>query len=223
MGKVSKFAAVFEARRSLERDADPPPPPDDPLRDATPVVAQPPPLRNPAVAAAPPPATEQPRPPADPGRVTKGYTRVTNHMLDDILPTLDPAEQVALLRLYRLSRGHDSSRCRVSMAKLIGKTRVKRTKLRDALATLEALGYIRRLPDDVSNPDADARGMTFEMLLEGAEPGRVATPSAQRPRSPGGPNKEAFKQNTQKATDPEEVERVRAELAKEFPHLREGK
>lgn len=205
------------------------PPPTDAVRATTPVVIQPPPQfdpgriatpvveRDPGPDSTPAPPPERPRPITDPGRVTKGHTGITNHVLDDILPTLDPPDQVVLLRLYRLSRGYRKSTCKVSVGKLITKTNVKRTRLRESLALLEDRGYIRRLPDDIDNPDNYERGMNIEVLLEGVDPGRVATPSAQRPRSSRDPNKEEqFKEKginvTPSSEDLEEYERARREL-----------
>jgi DNA-binding MarR family transcriptional regulator len=149
--------------------------------------------------------------------VTKGYTGVTNHLLDDILPSLEIAEQVILLRLYRLTRGHKQSRCKVSVGKLTTKTRVKRTRLREAISTLEERGYIKRLPDDVTNQDNYDRGMNIEMLLDGVDPGRQTTPAVQRPRSSGDPNKErALKENNKKGINrlsPEEIQSFTATVA----------
>lgn len=157
--------------------------------------------------------------PAEPVRVTDGFTSLTNHLLDDVLPTLEPHEQVILLRLYRLSRGFGKARCKVSRKKLIAKTRVKRTRLLEALAVLEDRGHIKRLPDDISSGDVYDRGMNFEVLLGGAEPVQRANPSGGRTGSRGGPNKEEqFKQKDIKPPEPsaedlEEYERIRAELS----------
>src|ERR1044071_9099605 len=40
-----------------------------------------------------------------------GYTRVSNDLLDRIIPTLDTYDQAVLIRLYRLSRGFNSDTC----------------------------------------------------------------------------------------------------------------
>lgn len=213
------WAALHDAQEQKRREREAPPPPTDPLRDTAPVATQPPsPIdpgrrttgvapRDPGLVSTPAPPPERPQSLADPGRVTKGHTSVTNHLLDDVLPTLDPPDQAVLLRLYRLSRGYRKSTCKVSVGKLITKTRVKRTRLRESLALLEDRGYIRRLPDDVDNPDNYDRGMNIEMLLEGIDPGRVATPSAQRPRSANDPIKEEqFKNKDINPTPSEQID-----------------
>ena len=165
---------------------------DDPGHHTAPVAE-----RGPGPEKTPAPPPERPRSPYDPGRVTKGHTGVTNHLLDDVLPTLEPPDQAVLLRLYRLSRGFRQARCKVSLAALITKTNVKRTRLKESLRLLEARGYVRRLQDDVENPNNYDRGMNFEMLLDGPEGGRQTTGAAQRPGSPDGPNKDkGFKDNS---------------------------
>ena len=103
-----------------------------------------------------------------------------------------------LLRIYRLTRGHRKGRCNVSKKKLIAKTQVKKTRLLQALVTLEERGYIKRLPDDTGNPNLDERGMNLEMLLSGVEPTRAANPSAERTRPRSEPNKYKDQKKDQK-------------------------
>ena len=210
--------AAPDAEEAESPAAERPRPPADPGRVATPVAR-----RDPGPVSTPPPPPERPRSPDDPGRHTKGHAIVTNHLLDDVLPTLEPPDQVVLLRLYKLTRGYRQSVCKVSVAKLTAKTRVKRTRLREALALLEDRGFIRRLADDVDSPGNYDRGMNIEMLLEGADPGRQASPVASRPRSSGDPNKEKdLKENSQKGVvrlTPEEIQSLTATVA---DLLREG-
>lgn len=184
--------AAAEPSRVPTPVAERPPSPSGPGHVAAPVAG-----RDPGPEKTPPPPSERPRSPHDPSRMTKGHTSVTNHLLDDILPTLDPPDQAVLLRLYRLSRGFRQARCKVSLAALITKTNVKRTRLKEALRLLEARGHIRRLHDDVENPDNYNRGMNFEMLLEGPEGGRLTTGVVSRPGSSDGPIKDkGFKDNS---------------------------
>jgi DNA-binding MarR family transcriptional regulator len=146
------------------------------------------------------PSTRPPRTRSstEPVRHTDGFTGIINHLLDDILPTLDPAEQVVLLRIYRLTHGHGNATCKVSRQKLVNKTGVKRTRLLQALSKLEERGFIKRLADDTSNTDIYNRGMSFQILLEGVKPVRTANPSDIRTRSSDEPNKvNTLKENTQ--------------------------
>jgi len=146
------------------------------------------------------PSTRPPRTRSltEPVRHTDGFTGIINHLLDDILPTLEPSEQVVLLRLYRLTHGHGNATCKVSRQKLVNKTGVKRTRLLQALSKLEERGFIKRLADDTSNTDIYNRGMSFQMLLEGVRPVRIANPSSIRTRPQDEPNKvNTQKENTQ--------------------------
>ncbi len=142
------------------------------------------------------PSTRPPRTrsASEPVRMTNGFTGIINHLLDDILPMLEPSEQVVLLRLYRLTHGHGNATCKVSRQKLVNKTGVKRTRLLQALSKLEERGFIKRLADDTSNTDIYNRGMSFQMLLDGVRPVRDANPSILRTRPLSEPNKV----NTQK-------------------------
>jgi DNA-binding MarR family transcriptional regulator len=187
------------------------PPSPEPVQPANPSAQQtpspvepvhppnPPAVAEPVPAANPTGSPQRTGSPTEPVRVTDGFTAVTNHLLDDVLPALEPHEQVTLLRIYRLTRGHGTNRCKVSRKKLGAKTRVKRTRLLEALAVLEERGYIKRLPDDVSSGDVYDRGMNLEILLPGREPVRDTNPSARRTGSAREPNKESIKDNLSKS------------------------
>jgi len=139
------------------------PPPAD---TAPPQIKQPP-LQNVAApaAVAPPPNVEAAR-----------YTSVPNDIFDAILPTLKPAEQSVLLRLYRLTRGFQQARCTVSIGTLAKRCSVGTTAARNAAQELERRGYIKRLGSDLANPAQDMRGVEFEMLLPAAAPTRAVAP-----------------------------------------------
>ncbi len=169
-----------------------------PVRAANPAIQQTPPPPEPVSVLNPTTSPQQTRSSAEPIRITNGYTRIINHLLDDVLPSLEPAEQVILLRLYRLSHGHNNACCKVSRQTLVNKTGVKRTRLLQALAKLQERGYIKRLADDIGNSDIYNRGMSFEMLLEAAESVHRTNPSIVRTGSYDGPIKEnTLKETTQ--------------------------
>src|SRR5215212_2592641 len=50
---------------------------------------------------------------ARPAIVSDVFTRIPNGILDRVLPTLNPYDQLVLLRLYRLSRGFGKEECTV--------------------------------------------------------------------------------------------------------------
>lgn len=181
----------------------------EPVRVADPSAEQTRPHLGPVAVSDPSTSPKRTGSAGEPVRVTDGYIQITNHLLDDVLPTLDPPDQAVLLRLYRLTRGYKKSSCQVSRQKLIAKTRVKKTRLLQALITLEERGFIRRLADDTGNIDVYSRGMNIEMLLSGAGPVRHTDPSAERTRPPDGPNKvNTQKENTQTQEEPAAVVRV---------------
>jgi hypothetical protein len=182
--------------RPLRREPEQPAttrPPDEPVHLANPSASQTPSPPEPVAVTDPSTRPERTRSQGEPVHHTNGYIQVTNHLLDDILPTLSPQDQAVLVRLYRLTRGHKKSTCKVSRGKLIAKTGVKKTRLLQSLTNLEERGFIKRLPDDVESRDVYDRGMNIEMLLEGIERVRVPDPSVTRTRSQDGPNKESIK------------------------------
>src|SRR5215207_987051 len=64
------------------------------------------PASGPVAVTDPPTRPKRTGPQTEPVRVTDGFIQITNHLLDDTLPGLDPADQAVLLRLYRLTRGY---------------------------------------------------------------------------------------------------------------------
>lgn len=97
--------------------------------------------------------------------VVKGYFDLTNDLTDRILPTLDPYEQVVLLRLCRLAWGFKSDRCKVGYKRLIETCNVGKRKLAEAVAMLERRELVRRLSLDQGGTERADRGTTYEILL----------------------------------------------------------
>jgi hypothetical protein len=65
-----------------------------------------------------------------------------NEMVDDLLPTLDPNEQVLYIRLFRLSYGFNRNYCTVSQSLLIERTGFSRNTIRTSLQSLIQKGWI---------------------------------------------------------------------------------
>jgi Helix-turn-helix domain len=65
-----------------------------------------------------------------------------NEMVDDLLPTLDPNEQVLYIRLFRLSYGFNRNYCTVSQSLLIERTGFSRNTIRTSLQSLVQKGWI---------------------------------------------------------------------------------
>jgi hypothetical protein len=189
---LDPFAAAMARKEREERErqeaeaSETPPTPDvAPTRDvATTLGAAPPPH------VAPPQTTQPPlqnvAPPVDvalPADVApEQFTRVVNGIFDRILPSLKPAEQLVLLRLYRLTRGFNKEICRVTIGKLATSCNIGTTATRLAVQALESRGYIRRAGTDVANTNQNNRGIDFEMLLPAAAPPRRV--GATRPVAP---------------------------------------
>ena len=201
---LDPFAAAMARKEREERehqeaavtDPSPPPPVAPPPYVAPTLPTAPPSHVAPTSPAAPPPAvaptqiTQPPlqnvAPPVDvalPNDVApEQFTRVVNGIFDRILPSLKPAEQLVLLRLYRLTRGFNKEICRVTIGKLATSCNIGTTATRLAVQALESRSYIRRVGTDVANTNQNNRGIDFEMLLPAAAPTRRA--GAPRPAAP---------------------------------------
>jgi hypothetical protein len=66
-----------------------------------------------------------------------------NEMVDELLPMLDPTEQVLYIRLFRLSYGFNQNYCTVSQSLLIERTGFSRNTVRTSLQSLAQKGWIR--------------------------------------------------------------------------------
>lgn len=106
-----------------------------------------------------------------------GYTRVSNDLLDRILPTLDTYDQAVLIRLYRLSRGFNSDTCRVSVPTLAKACNVSERQVRKTVGKLEARELIQRIEQDFGNKDKALRGTIFRILIADPTPARGSTPA----------------------------------------------
>jgi Helix-turn-helix domain len=66
-----------------------------------------------------------------------------NEMVDDLLPTLDPNEQILYIRLFRLSYGFNRNYCTVSQSLLTERTGFSRNTVRTSLQSLAQKGWLR--------------------------------------------------------------------------------
>lgn len=104
-----------------------------------------------------------------------GYTRVSNDLLDRILPTLDTYDQAVLIRLYRLSRGFNSDTCRVSVPTLAKACNISERQVRKSISKLEARELIQRIEQDFGNKNKALRGTIFRILIADPTPARGST------------------------------------------------
>jgi len=90
-----------------------------------------------------------PREPSPPDLVLKDHLDKAlffsfyNEMVDELLPTLDPAEQVLYTRLFRLSYGFNRNYCTVSQPLLMERTGLSRNTVRVSLQSLLKKGWIK--------------------------------------------------------------------------------
>jgi hypothetical protein len=185
-----------------------------PAQPASAAQAAPEPLHGaaPARQAAPAPQT-----------AVAGYTRVSNDLLDRILPTLDTYDQAVLIRLYRLSRGFNSDTCRVSAPTLAKACNISERQVRKSVAKLEARELIQRIEQDFGNRNKALRGTIFRILVADPTPARGATPAPHAApvhgaaHARGAANKDkAFKENSKKGIvrlTPEETQSFVATVA----------
>ena len=155
-----------------------------------------------------------------------GYTRVSNDLLDRILPTLDTYDQVVLIRLYRLSRGFNSDICRVSVPTLAKACNVSERQIRKSIGKLEARELIRRIEQDFGNTDKALRGTIFRILVADPTPARGAAPAQRTTHersaaaAHGAANKDKnLKENSKKGINrltPEEIQYFTATVADLF-------
>jgi hypothetical protein len=73
-----------------------------------------------------------------------GYLRLSNQIVDHLLPQLEPYEQIIYLQLFRLSHGNGKSFCLISMPKLARRTRISERSAWRAVAELTRKGLVRR-------------------------------------------------------------------------------
>lgn len=143
-------------------------------------VAVPHPVAAPASAETGQPVPRVPRPaPApdaapEPVPLKDGITGVPNTVLDNLLKTLKPYDQLVYLRLYRLSWGWGETTCEVGVPKIVEATQVPRTQVFQAIKRLEARGLVKRVSVRLDGR-LDDRGNTYEITVPG-----MASPVAVR-------------------------------------------
>jgi hypothetical protein len=90
------------------------------------------------------------RPNTDPAEAAalspeRGFLAIPHDVLDKVMPTLQPSEQVVLLYLYRLSRGFGNDSCEVGQGKIGTRCNMTRNTVKNALRSLEDRGWIERI------------------------------------------------------------------------------
>ena len=91
----------------------------------------------------------------------RGATAVPNTVLDNLLPQLEPYEQLVYLRLYRLSHGFRSDTCLVSLDRLATACKISPSSTIRAIRDLESKGMVRRLEAKLGGKMSEIRGNRF--------------------------------------------------------------
>ena len=111
------------------------------VRETTVVTQENPPKPQTTVA---PETTQAPQTTVTIQTTVKGELRIPNSILDDLLPTLDPYQQLVYLRLYRLSYGFKNSQCTVGLEKLSRTLNISHKSVQRAIEKLEERKLIKR-------------------------------------------------------------------------------
>lgn len=93
------------------------------------------------------------------------HTRTPNVIEDELLPTLKPPAQAVLRRLYRLSAGFGTSRCKVSVPKLALMCNMSESSTRAQLKILYRRRLVKKINEDNDNANQQERGIEFAVLL----------------------------------------------------------
>lgn len=115
---------------------------------------------------------------APPAIAPDAYTAIPNGILDDLLRTLHVYDQIVLIRLFRLSRGHHRDTCKVGYGTLAKACNMSTRQAQVSVERLIARGIIRRVGHDQSASRREDRGSIYEMLLPAAQVRRAIAQGA---------------------------------------------
>lgn len=170
------FREVLEAQAKLEQPAIAPPTIEQPAIE--PNTIAPSTIEQPAIASS---ATVEPfQPPASHGATVETpaiaqhaiapdtFTRIPNGILDRVLPTLSPYDQLVLLRLYRLSRGFGKEECTVGYQTLAVACNMSARQAQISVERLILAGWIERVDMVQGGQSRQGRGSVYRVNLPAA-------------------------------------------------------
>ena len=96
------------------------------------------------------------------------FTRVPNGILDRVLPTLSPYDQLVLLRLYRLSRGFGKEECTVGYQTLAVACNMSSRQAQISVERLILAGWIERVDMVQGGQSRQGRGSVYRVNLPAA-------------------------------------------------------
>lgn len=113
-------------------------------------------------------ATVEPPAIARPAIAPDAFTRVPNGILDRVLPTLNPYDQLVLLRLYRLSRGFGKEECTVGYQTLAIACNMSSRQAQISVERLVLAGWIERVDTVQGGKSRQERGSVYRVNLPAA-------------------------------------------------------
>lgn len=143
-----------------------------------------------------PAAETTPAPVSTPQPVKRGYLKLPHEIIDNVLPTMRPGEQVAYVQLYRLSHGFGKATCLISLPTLARKCRLSESQTRIAVRNVEARGYVKQLRIEQG---ARERGIVFEVWTPAESAPVKSTPVNSAPAETV-PNKKDLKEQSNSLT-----------------------
>ena len=105
---------------------------------------------------------------ARPAIVPDVFTRIPNGVLDRVLPTLSPYDQLVLLRLYRLSRGFGKEECTVGYQTLAVACNMSARQAQISVERLILAGWIERAGVEQGGQSRQGRGSVYRVNLPAA-------------------------------------------------------
>lgn len=102
-----------------------------------------------------------------PLKEVKGYLKLSNTVVDSLLPTLDVYEQAVFIQLYRLAHGFGNFTCKVSLPALQTRTGVKATSLKQSIARLQARGIVEKISAEIGF--GREQGITYWVSPDGRQ------------------------------------------------------
>ncbi len=119
----------------------------------------------------------------------RGYLRLPNEVIDNVLPTLRPGEAVVLLRLFRLSHGYGKTVCTVGLPTLANSCRLSVSQTRIAVRNVAERNLIRVMSVDSKNGNNRSRGTIYEVLPQLAARAESTAPTESTAPMVSVPNK----------------------------------
>lgn len=98
----------------------------------------------------------------------ESFTRVPNGILDRVLPTLAPYDQLVLLRLYRLSRGFNRDECTVGYESIAKACNMSSRQAQISTERLILAGWVERVGVRQGGKSRQGRGSVYRVNLPAA-------------------------------------------------------